>query len=85
VASETSAPDLGGLCGKPEFDASGDRDCRPTGRVVRSVGAANSTPARVPAGERVEVEPRLGAGVTDSLEATAALGARDRRGTSVAN
>ena len=49
------------------------------------IGASHAASACVPAGERIEVEPRLGAWVTDCLQAAAAVGARDRRGTPVAN
>lgn len=49
------------------------------------IGAPDATAAGVPAGERIEVEPRLGAWVTDGLQAAAAVGARDRRSTPVAN
>ncbi len=49
------------------------------------IGAPDAAAACVPAGERIEVEPRLGAWVTDRLEAAAALGARDRRSTPIAN
>ena len=49
------------------------------------IGAPDAAAACIPAGERVEVEPRLGTWVTDRLEAAAALGARDRRSTPVAN
>jgi hypothetical protein len=49
------------------------------------IGAPQSAAACVPAGERVEMEPRLGARVTDRLEAAAALGAGDWRSTPVAN
>ena len=49
------------------------------------IGAPDAAAAGVPAGERIEVEPRLGARVTDRLEAAAALGARDRRSSPIAN
>jgi hypothetical protein len=49
------------------------------------IGASHAAAARVPPGERIEVEPCLGAGMTDSLQTAAALSARDRRGTPVAN
>ena len=49
------------------------------------VGAADSAAAGISPGERIEVEPCLGTGVTHRLEATAAFGARDGRGTTVAN
>ena len=42
------------------------------------VDATDPAAARIAASERLEVEPRFGAGMADSLEATAALGARDR-------
>jgi hypothetical protein len=49
------------------------------------IGAPDSATARISPGKRIEVEPCLGTGVTHRLEATAALGARDRRATTVAN
>jgi hypothetical protein len=49
------------------------------------VGAPHPTAARISPGKRIEVEPCLGTGVTHRLEATAALGARDGRTTTVAN
>ncbi len=49
------------------------------------IGAPHAAAACVPAGERIEVEPRLGTRVTDRLQAAAALGACDWRGTPVAN
>ena len=49
------------------------------------IGAPDTATACVPAGERIEVEPRLGARMTDRLQAAAALGAGDRRSSPIAN
>ena len=49
------------------------------------VGAPDSAAARISPGKRIEVEPCLGTGVAHRLEATAALGTRDWRTTTVAN
>jgi hypothetical protein len=49
------------------------------------IGTPDSATARISPGKRIEVEPCLGTGVTHRLEATAALGARDGRATTVAN
>ena len=62
-----------------------DCDCRPAGGIMGLVGAPDSAAARISPGKRIEVEPCLGAGVTDRLEAAAAFGARDGRATTVAN
>ena len=63
----------------------GDRDCRLAGGIMGLIGAAHPAAARISPGKRIEMEPCLGTGVTHRLEATAALGARDRRTTTVAN
>ena len=49
------------------------------------IGAPDAAAACVPAGERIEVEPRLGTRVTDRLQAAAALRACDRRSSPVTN
>jgi hypothetical protein len=49
------------------------------------VGATDAATARIPAGKRVEMEPRLGARVSDRLEAAATVGARDGRRTTISN
>ena len=49
------------------------------------IGAADATTARIAPAERVEMEPRLGAWMSDGLEAAATVGARDGRRTSVPN
>jgi hypothetical protein len=46
---------------------------------VGHVDAPDPTAARVATGQRLEMEPRLGAGMPDGLEAAATFGARDRR------
>jgi len=52
---------------------------------VGLVDAADAATTRIASGEGLEVEPRLGPWVTDGLESTAALRARDRRRAAIPN
>ena len=56
---------------------SGEGEGGLTGDVVRLVDAAHPAAARVAAGQRLEMEPRFGAGMTDGLESATAFRARD--------
>ena len=64
---------------------SGEGERRKAGSVVGGIGAIDAAATSVAAGERAEVEPRLGTWMTDRLEAAAALGTRDRPKTTIAN
>jgi hypothetical protein len=52
---------------------------------VGLVDAADPATTSIAARERLEVEPRLGARMTDGLESTAALGACHRRRAAIPN
>jgi hypothetical protein len=52
---------------------------------VRRVGAAQAAAPGIAAGERAEVEPSLGARVTDRLEAATATRAGDRSRATITN
>ena len=56
-----------------------------TGDVVGHVDAPDPATPRVASGQRLEMEPRLGAGMPDRLEATAAFGTRHRGEPAVAD
>ena len=51
--------------GRVEFSGEGEGGL--TGDVVRLIDAIDAAAARVAAGQRLEVEPRFGAGMTDGL------------------
>jgi hypothetical protein len=62
-----------------------DRDRRLAGGIMGLIGAPDAAAAGIAAGERIEVEPRFRAWVTDRLETAAALRARDWRRTTITN
>ena len=68
-----------GRPGDRRGEDSGQGEGGPTGDVVGLVDAANPAATRIAAGQRLEVEPGLGTGMTDGLESTAAFRARDGR------
>lgn len=68
-----------GRPGDGRGEDSGQGEGGPTGDVVGLVDAANPAATRIATGQRLEVEPGLGTGMTDGLESTAAFRARDGR------
>lgn len=66
-------------------DSSGEGERRLTGGVVGRVRAVDATATGIAAAERAEVEPCLGAGVTDRLEAATATRTRDRSRATITN